>query len=52
MQEQYIEPDLKLVGGTNEVVLGSMRIGFDLLSEAMEHRMEFETDDCPAITTR
>ena len=52
MQEQYIVPELKLVGGANEVVLGSMRIGFDLLGQMLPHAMEFETDDSPTITSR
>ena len=52
MQEKYFVPELKLVGGTNEVVLGSMRVGFDFDSEAMSHRMEFETEDGPATETR
>lgn len=51
MQEQYIAPELKLVGGVNEVVLGSTRIGFDFDSEMLPHRMEFEADDSPAITS-
>lgn len=52
MQEQYIAPELKLVGGVNEVVLGSTRIGFDFDSEMLPHSMEFETDDSPTITAR
>jgi hypothetical protein len=52
MREQYIAPELKLVGGVNEVVLGSTRIGFDFGSEMMPHSMEFETDDSSTITPR
>jgi hypothetical protein len=52
MREQYIAPELKLVGGVNEVVLGSTRIGFDFDSEMMPHSMEFETDGSPTITSR
>jgi hypothetical protein len=52
MKEQYIAPELKVVGGVNEVVLGSMQIGFDFDSEMMPHTMEFETDDSPTITSR
>ena len=52
MQEKYIAPELKLVGGTNEVVLGSMRVGFDYFSEMLPPAMEFETDDGPAIASR
>jgi len=52
MHEQYIAPELKLVGGVNEVVLGSSRIGFDFDSQMLPHSMEFETDDGPTITSR
>jgi hypothetical protein len=52
MQEQYVAPELKLVGETNEVVLGAMRIGGDLYSELMSDDMEFETDGSPVIGTR
>jgi hypothetical protein len=52
MQEQYIEPGLKLVGGADEVVLGSSGIGFDFIGERLPHSMEFETDDSPAIPSR
>jgi len=45
MQKQYVAPELKLVGETDEVVLGSMRVGFDFDSERSPGRMEFETDD-------
>ncbi len=45
MQERYVAPDLKLVGRADEVVLGSMRVGFDFDSEMMPPGMEFEKDD-------
>jgi hypothetical protein len=52
MQEQYIAPELKMVGMAAEVVLGSTGIGFDFFGEMMPHRMEFETEDSPTITLR
>jgi hypothetical protein len=47
-KEPYMIPELKLVGGTNEVVLGSMGVGMDYLGEHMPGGKEFETDDLPA----
>lgn len=47
MQEQYIPPDLKLAGKTNELVLGSLGPGFDAYGQAMPHGKEFETDEIP-----
>jgi hypothetical protein len=47
MQERYIEPELKLVGGVEEVVLGSTQIGTDFFGEQMPHSMEFETEESP-----
>ena len=44
MQEQYIAPELKLVGETDEVVLGLNAIGIDIRDEFMVQDMEFETD--------
>jgi hypothetical protein len=45
MQENYVAPELKLVGGTNEVVLGSMRVGFDFYGEMLPIGKEFEPDE-------
>jgi hypothetical protein len=47
MQQQYIEPELRLVGGASEVVLGSTGIGTDFFGEQMPHSMEFEAEDSP-----
>lgn len=52
MQEQYVAPDLKLVGGASDVVLGSLGIGFDFFGEQVPHSMEFETEDMPVNTLR
>ena len=52
MQEQYMAPELKLVGGASEVVLGSTRIGFDFMGQMNPGVMEFETDDSPTTTSR
>ena len=49
MQEHYVAPALQLVGGTSEVVLGSARVGWDLMGEMMPPGKEFDTDDPPAI---
>jgi hypothetical protein len=46
-EEPYVIPELKLVGDTNEVVLGSMGIGFDLVGEHLSGGLEFETDELP-----
>ena len=45
MPEHYVAPELKLVGGTNEVVLGSLRVGTDFEGQMMPGGREFETDD-------
>ena len=47
MQEQYVSPELKLAGETDELVLGSTRVGFDLSNEILPPNMEFEPDDLP-----
>ena len=52
MKEQYIEPKLTLVGETNEVVLGSSRVGVDFDNQILSGGMEFETDDSPSIESR
>jgi hypothetical protein len=46
-KEPYVIPELRLVGHSNEVVLGSTGIGFDFVGERMPAGMEFETDDGP-----
>jgi hypothetical protein len=43
-KEPYMIPELKLVGDTSEVVLGSMRVGMDYIGEYVPGGMEFETD--------
>ena len=45
MQENYAAPELKLVGETNEVVLGSTRVGLDFYGEQLPGGKEFETDE-------
>ena len=47
-REPYMIPELKLVGATNEVVLGSTGVGFDYIGEYLPHGKEFETDPLPA----
>ena len=44
MQEHYVAPELKLVGMTNEVVLGSTHTGLDFYGELLPGGKEFETD--------
>jgi hypothetical protein len=44
MQEQYTAPQLKLVGNAHEVILGSMFVGVDFLSEILVSDMEFAED--------
>jgi hypothetical protein len=46
-EEPYVIPELKLVGDTNEVVLGSMGIGFDFVGEHLSGGREFEMDELP-----
>jgi hypothetical protein len=52
MQKPYVAPELKLVGETNEVVLGSMQVGHDLSGEMLPHGKEFEPDGSPMATSR
>jgi len=52
MQQEYIAPELKLVGETHEVVLGSLRVGIDFDSQMVYTEMEFETDDNSPLTSR
>jgi hypothetical protein len=51
-QELYVIPELKLVGDTSEVVLGSMGIGFDVMGEHLSGGREFDTDDGPPVSAR
>lgn len=44
-EEPYVMPELKLVGDTSEVVLGSMGVGFDYLGQSLPGGKEFEVDD-------
>lgn len=44
MQEQYTAPQLKLVGNASEVILGSLAVGDDLLSQILIPEMEFAED--------
>jgi hypothetical protein len=44
MQEQYVAPELKLVGNAADVVLGSTGAGGDYMAEAIIEDMEFEAD--------
>jgi hypothetical protein len=45
MQKQYVAPELKLAGEADQIVLGSMRVGFDFDSQRLPCAFEFETDD-------
>ena len=48
-EKPYVMPELKLVGDTNDVVLGSTGIGFDRMGEHLGGGREFDTDqDLPA----
>jgi hypothetical protein len=44
MQEQYTAPQLKLVGNAHEVILGSLFVGDDFLSQILVTDMEFAED--------
>jgi hypothetical protein len=44
MQDQYVVPELKLVGEASEVVLGMPGPGGDLIGEAIVAEMEFQAD--------
>jgi hypothetical protein len=44
MQDQYVAPELKLVGEASEVVLGMPGPGGDLIGEAIVAEMEFQAD--------
>ena len=46
-EEAYVIPQLKLVGDTDDVVLGSLTIGFDYLGQRMPGKSEFEMDELP-----
>jgi hypothetical protein len=49
-EQPYMMPELKLVGDTSEVVLGSTGIGFDVMGQRLPGGKEFETDeDLPAL---
>ncbi len=43
-KEQYVAPDLKLVGATNDVVFGVTGVGDDYAGEIYIPEMDFETD--------
>jgi hypothetical protein len=45
MEEQYVVPELRLVGETSEVVLGGLGGGGDINGEFDCHCPEFETDE-------
>jgi hypothetical protein len=44
MQEEYIVPELKLVGNASEVVQGGIGVGGDIMSMYVFGVMEFEQD--------
>ena len=44
MQEEYIVPELKLVGNASEVVLGGIGVGADIAGMYVFGVMEFEKD--------
>ena len=44
MQEEYIVPELKLVGNASEVVLGGIGVGADICSMYTFGVMEFHQD--------
>ena len=44
MQEQYMMPELRIVGKANEVVLGSLGVGGDIRDELLIPDSEFQTD--------
>jgi hypothetical protein len=52
MTEQYLVPELTLVGETNDVVFGSLRVGTDSSGQKMPSEMEFEADDKPTMASR
>jgi hypothetical protein len=43
-QEQYVVPELKLVGETDDVVLGGLGSGGDIWGMYQYSEMEFEAD--------
>lgn len=43
-QEQYVAPELKLVGETNDVVLGGLGAGGDIWGMYWIPGMEFESE--------
>ena len=44
MQEEYIVPELKLVGNATEVVLGGVGVGSDMVGMWSPGIMEFQED--------
>ena len=44
MQEEYIVPELNLVGNASEVVLGGIGVGGDILGMWVDGGMEFQED--------
>jgi hypothetical protein len=44
MQDQYVAPELKLVGEASEVVLGCPGPGGDMIGESIVGDMEFQAD--------
>jgi hypothetical protein len=44
MQEEYIVPELKLVGNASEVVLGGIGVGGDIAGMWVPGVMEFQED--------
>jgi len=44
MQEEYIVPELKLVGNASDVVLGGMGVGADIACQWTFGVMEFQED--------
>ena len=44
MQEEYIVPELKLVGNASEVVLGGLGVGGDIMCMFTFGVMEFQED--------
>ena len=44
MQDEYIVPELKLVGNASEVVLGGIGVGGDIVGMWIYGVMEFQED--------
>jgi len=44
MQEEYVVPELKLVGNASDVVLGNIGLGGDIMGMWTSGVMEFQED--------